>query len=402
MARHLPHCLAAVVLAAGVTAGAAITGIGPTAQAAQAGTAIIAAPGAVPTTSIELTGGFLVPQFKSIPEHPGVSSYFYGHDQGAAHASQPSYITARWHNLPAIKPDAPGGKAILSHVTMAAPQLSINQFEGLTVPGQYYLLSENPLVLNPFAVSDPDIAYPLMWQFKGQGSLTACGTMAANVISQALKDYSGSSPWRLAAQDVPTLYYAGGGSSADPRQTLAFNALQAFTATQQVSATVKSPSSISGGGAGYSGGIGLPTLAGTGTLGASEEESTQTTYNYTNESKTKEDYVWLSTQADYYTTVGVPYVFYKPAGGGTVMAEYPDGLGPWFNPGTLPSGWNGNLGSWQDAETDPGIPSDTSLRFPWLSSGTCYVGESLTLARILHPNEAGLHLIAQAPFKTGS
>jgi hypothetical protein len=121
-----------------------------------------------------------------------------------------------------------------------------------------------------------------------------------------------------------------------PNQTVATFVpypLQAFTATQQVSATVKSPTSISGGGAGYSGGIGLPTLAGTGTLGASEEESTQTTYNYTNESKTKEDYVWLSTQADYYTTVGVPYVFYKPAGGGTVMAEYPDGLGPWFNPG---------------------------------------------------------------------
>ena len=408
MARYLPHCLAAVVLAAGAIAGAAITGTGPAAQAAQAaqgGTApgtVPAAPGAVPTTSIELTGGFLVPQFKSVPEHPGVSSYFYGHDQGAAHASQPSYITARWYNLPAIKPTAAGGKAILSHVSTAAPQLSINQFEGLTIPGQYYLLSENPLVLNPYAVSDPVIAYPLMWQFKGRGSLTACGTEAANVITQALHDYSGSSAWRLAAQDVPTLYYANGGSSADPRQTLAFNALQAFTATQQVSATVKSPTSINGGGAGYSGGIGLPTIAGTGTLGASEEESTQTTYNYTNESKTKEDYVWLSTQADYYTTVGVPYVFYKPATSSTVMAEYPDGLGPWFNPGTLPTGWNGNLGSWQAAESDPGIPSDTSLTFPWLSKGTCYVGESLTLARILHPNEAGLHLIAQSPFKTGA
>jgi len=398
MASHLPRCLAAVVLAAGVTAGAAVTGSRP---AARADTASSAVPGAVPTTSVKFTSGFLVPQFRSVPENPGVSSYFYGHDQGAAHASQPSYITARWYNLPAISPKAPDGSAILSHVTMAAPQLSINQFEGLTIPGQYYLLSENPLVLNPFRVSDPDIAYPLMWQFKGQGSLTACGTMAANVIRQALHDYSGSSPWRLAAKDVPTLYYTGGGASADPRQTLTFTALQAFTATQQVSATVKSPTSISGGGAGYSGGIGLPTLAGTATLGASEEESTETAYNYTNHTANKEDYVWLSTQADYYTTVGVPYVFYKPSGGGKVEAEYPDGLGPYLNPGPLPANWNGNLGSWQDAQSDPGIPSDTSLKFPWLSSGTCYVGESLTLARILHPNEAGLHLIAQAPFKTG-
>jgi hypothetical protein len=396
MPRPLPHCLAAVALAAGLTAGTAVTATGP---AARAGTGILSAPGAVPTTSIELTGGFLVPQFKSVPEHPGVSPYFYGHDQGAAHASQPSYITARWHNLPPISPDAKDGHAILSHVTMAAPQLSINQFEGLTIPGQYYLLSENPLVLNPFAVSDPDIGYPLMWQFKGKGGLTACGTMAANVVRQALYDYRGSNPWRLAAQDVPTLYYANAGPSADPRQTVQFNALQEFTATQQVSATVKSPTSINGGGAGYSGGIGLPTLAGTGTLGAAEEESTATTYSYTNNSKTKEDYLWLSTQADYYTTVGVPYVFYKPATGGTVMAEYPDGLGPFLHPGTLPSGWSGNLGSWQPAETDPGIPSDTSLKFPWLATGTCYVGESLTLARILHPNEAGLHLIAQAPFR---
>jgi hypothetical protein len=398
MARHLPAALAAVVLAAGVSAAAAVTAAGP---AAQAGTVTPAVPGAVPTTSIELTGGFLVPQFKSVPEH-GVSPYFYGHDQGAARPSQPAWITARWYNLPPISPDAPDGSPILSHLTMAAPQLSINQFEGLTIPGQYYLLSQNPLVLNPFAVKDPDLAYPLMWQFKGQGSLTACGTMAANVIRQALHDYSGASPWRLAAQDVPTLYYAGGGASADPRQTLTFTAQQAFTATQQVSATVKSPTSISGGGAGFTGGIGLPTLAGTGTLGASEEESTQTAYEYTNDTQNKEDYIWLSTEADYYTTVGVPYVFYKPAAGRTVMAEYPDGLGPFLHPGTLPAGWAGNLGSWQRAQTDPGIPSDTTLKFPWLAAGTCYVGESLTLARILHPNEAGLHLIAQAPFNTGA
>ncbi|HJP72720.1 MAG TPA: hypothetical protein VJ914_00540 [Pseudonocardiaceae bacterium] len=400
MARRLSHYLATAVLVFTTSTGAALTSVG----SANADTIVLSSPGAVPTTSAELVdAGFLIPEFKAVPEHPAQSQYFYGHDQGAAQPSQPSYITAQWHDLPPISPNAPDGSAILSNVSMIAPQLSIDQFEGLTIPGQDYLIGDNPQLPNPFPYVEPDVTYPLMWQFKGQGSLAQCGTMAANVVSQAFNDYSGSNPWRLAAQDVPTLYYAGAGDSADPGQPISFTATQNFTATQQVSATVKSPNEISGQGAGAGGSIPLPTISGTGTAGISEEESTATTYSYTNQSSTDEDYVWLSTQADYYTTVGMPYVFYKPATGG-VLAEYPDGLGPWFNSGPLPSGWNGNLGSWQGAESDPGAAnaSDTSLSFPWLSAGTCYVGESLTLARILHPNEAGLHLIAQAPFAAGS
>lgn len=400
MARRLPHYLAAAALVLAGSTGVTLTSTG----AASADTVVLSSPGAVPTTTAELVdNGFLVPQFQAVPENPAQSPYFYGHDQGAAQPSQPSYVTAQWYDLPAISPNAPDGTPILSNVSMAAPQLSIDQFEGLTIPGQDYLIDDNPQLPNPFPYTEPDVTYPLMWQFKGQGSLAQCGTLAANVVSQALNDYSGTSPWRLAAQDVPTEYYAGAGASADPGQLISFTATQNFTATQKVSATVTSPNQISGQGAGNGGSIPLPTIAGTGALGASEEESTATTYGYTNQSSTDEDYVWLSTQADYYTTIGVPYVFYKPATGG-VLAEYPDDLGPWFNSGPLPAGWTGNLGSWQGAQSDPGAAnaSDTSLSFPWLSAGTCYVGQSLTLARILHPNEAGLHLIAQAPFTTGS
>ena len=64
----------------------------------------------------------------------------------------------------------------------------------------------------------------------------------------------------------------------------------------------------------------------------------------------------------------MPYVFYKPTTGGSVMAEYLDGLGPWFNPGTRPADWIGNLGSWQDAESDPGIPPDIA-QAPFKSGG---------------------------------
>jgi hypothetical protein len=400
MARRPRHYLAVAVLVA--TTSAAVTLA--TAGAAGADTVVLSSPGAVPTTSAELVDdGFLVPQFMAVATNPSQSPYFYGHDQGAAQPSQPSYITAQWYDLPPISPNGPDGSAILSNVSMVAPQLSIDQFEGLTIPGQDYLIGDNPQWPNPFPYIDPDIAYPLMWQFKGQGTLAQCGTMAANVVGQAFNDYSGTSPWRLAAQDVPTEYYAGAGASADPGQLISFTATQNFTATQKVSATVTSPNQEGGQGAGNGATVGLPALAGNGELGASEEESTATTYSYTSKSATDEDYVWLSTQADYYTTVGMPYVFYKPATGG-VLAEYPDGLGPWFNSGLLPSGWTGNLGSWQGAQSDPGAAntSDTSLSFPWLSAGTCYVGESLTLARILHPNEAGLHLVAQAPFETQS
>ena len=401
MARPLSHYLIAAVLVLTASTGVTLNSVG----AADADTIVLSSPGAVPTTTAELVDdGFLVPEFRAVPENPTNSTYFYGHDQGSAQSSQPGYVTAQWYDLPSISPNASDGSPILSNVSMVAPQLSIDQFEGLTIPGQDYLIDDNPQLPNPFTYFDPDVIYPLMWQFKGQGSLAQCGQMAANVVSQAFSDYSGSSPWRLAAQDVPTEYYAGAGASADPGQLVSYQATQNFTATQQVSATLTSPNQEGGQGAGDGATIGLPTLAGTGTLGASEEESTQTTYSYTNQSSTDEDYVWLSTQADYYTTIGMPYVFYKPATGGAVEAEYPDDLGPWFNPGLLPSGWTGNLGSWQDAQSDPGATnaSDTSRSFPWLSAGTCYVGQSLTLARILHPNEAGLHLIAQAPFNTKS
>jgi hypothetical protein len=405
MARSSSRHFAAVVLAVTAAATAAAAGVGPAAAApVRTDTVVLSSPGAVPTTTAELVDdGFLVPEFRAVPEHPDSSPYFYGHDQGAAQPSQPSYVTAQWYDLPSISPNAADGSPILSGVSVAAPQLSIDQFEGLTIPGQDYLIADNPQWLNPYPVVDPDVTYPLMWQFTGQGSLAQCGTMATNVITQALNDYSGGNPWRLAAQDVPTEYYAGAGISADPGQTTSFAATQNFTATQGVSATVTSPNQMSGEGAGTGGSIALPTIAGSGKVGASEEEITATTYNYTNTSTTDEEYTWLSTQADYYTTLGVPYVFYKPATGG-VEAEYPNGVGPWFNSGILPAGWTGNLGSWQPAESDPGAANtaDTNLSFPWLSTGTCYVGESLTLARILHPNTAGLHLIATTPFNTNT
>lgn len=364
------------------------------APSANADTVISSVPGTVPTTDAELIGGFLVPQFRAVPANPAVSSLFYGHDQGAAQPSQPSWFTAQWYDLPPISPNAPDGSAILSDVRMAAPQLSIDQFEGFTVPGQDFLLFGNPSLINPLPIIVPNLGYPLMWQFTGQGSLAQCGAMAANVVSQAVNDYSGSNPFRLAAQDVPTLYYSGGGSSADPHQTVTFTATQTVTLSQQVSSTVSSPQGVIG-----QQGNGFPTISVTGTLGAQELESTATAYTYSNTSN-EEQFYWLSAQADYYTTVGVPYVFYKPATG-PVLAEYPDGLGPALNPGPLPAGWTGNLGTWQLAQSDPGI-SDSFLSFPWLSAGTCYVGQSLSLVRVLHPNVLGLHLIAEQPFGTGS
>ncbi len=361
---------------------------------ANADTIISSVPGVVPTTYVELIGGFLVPQFRAVPANPAVSSLFYGHDQGAAQPSQPNWFTTQWHDLPPISPNAPDGSAILSNVQMATPQLSIDQFEGFTIPGQAYLLFGNPSLPNPLPVSEPDLGYPLIWQFTGQGSLAQCDAMAANVVGQAINDYSGSNPFRLAAENVPSLYYSGGGSSADPGQSVTFTATQSVTFSQQVSSTVTSPQGVFGMQGNF-----LPTVGGTGTLGVQEEETTATAYTYNNTSK-DEQYYWLSTQADYYTTIGVPYVFYKPATG-PVMAEYPNGEGPLINPGTLPANWTGNLGSWQLAQSDPGI-SDSLLSFPWLPAGTCYVGQSLSLARVLHPNVLGLHLIAEQPFGTDS
>ena len=72
----------------------------------------------------------------------------------------------------------------------------------------------------------------------------------------------------------------------------------------------------------------------------------------------------MSTQADYYTTLGIPYVFYKPATGG-VLAEYLNGVGPWFTSGPRPATLrlDQQPGSWQGAESDPGATNaaDTSL-----------------------------------------
>ncbi len=62
--------------------------------------------------------------------------------------------------------------------------------------------------------------------------------------------------------------------------------------------------------------------------------------------------------------------------------------------------WRGGLGRWTPAEVDPSAKDKKNLSFDWLPKGTCYVGQTLSLAKVLYPQK-GFYLVAEEPWNYG-
>ncbi|RJQ83439.1 hypothetical protein D5S17_00765 [Pseudonocardiaceae bacterium YIM PH 21723] len=356
--------------------------------------AILSAPGIVPTTQARLTTGFLVPRFESVPARPEYSKLFYGYDQGAETASQPSWFLSKWKNLPAITPTRKDGSSILVNTESAAPQLSINQFEGLTIRGELTDFAGGIVPPNPVPNARPVVGYPLAWQFNGQGNIAQCAELALNVKRQAFEKYL---KWQLAAEKVPTRFYEGPGYRVEPGQDTSFKTTRTVSISQTVHATAGDIFSVSA----------KPADQAeirndvTGEVGSATEarvtvsyEDTHSYHNGTN----KIQYYWVGSEADYYVALGLPYVFWKPDFG-PVLAQYPDGIGPTARKIADPK-WKGGLGRWVPAEMDPAAKNKLNLSFDWLPKGHCYVGQTLSLAKVLYPNK-GFYLVAEEPWNYG-
>lgn len=352
---------------------------------------IVSAPGIVPTTQASLTTGFLFPRFESVPARPEVSDLFYGYNQGAGAPSQPSWFQSRWKDLPQITPTRKDGSAILANIKSAAPQLSINQFEGLTIRGELTDFVGGWVPPNPVPNIRPVVGYPLAWQFEGQGNLAQCGELALNVTRQALAKYT---QWRLAAEKVPTRFYEGPGYRVEPGQDTSFTTTRTVSISQTVSATAGDTFGVNVKPADQveirndtSGDVGSATEA-------RVEVSYTDTHSYHNGTN-QVQYYWVGSEADYYVGLGLPYVFWKPDLG-PVLAQYPDSVGPGPRRIADPA-WQGNLGNWVPAEVDPSAKDKLNLSFDWLPKGTCYVGQTLSLAKVLYPNK-GFYLVAEEPW----